>query len=155
MTEAGRKSAALENRQVSSKVSTIYAEKNRGFFLNSGQASEKLQTLSPKSSSTMEVAYFGNEYNIPLDPIKKGFVQTQGHQDPKLKTKRQQQEQRLRKSSNQFSRMADKLIAGGAQNVSGSNKEHEEIQKAIKEANGFNILPSKSTKVLPSVKNKN
>ena len=36
MTEAGRKSAAVENRQVSSKVSTIYADKNRGFFLNSG-----------------------------------------------------------------------------------------------------------------------
>ena len=42
MTEAGLKSAVVENRQASSKVSTIYAEKNRGFFLNSGQASEKL-----------------------------------------------------------------------------------------------------------------
>ena len=52
--------------------------------------------------------------------------------------------------------MADKLITGGAGlNASGPNKEHEEIEKAIKEANGFNIMPSKSTKVLPSVQNKN
>ena len=52
--------------------------------------------------------------------------------------------------------MADKLITGGnGGGVGHHNREQDEIEKAIQEANGFNIMPSKSTKVLPSVKNKN
>ena len=51
-------------------------------------------------------------------------------------------EARLRNSSHQFMHLADKLL--GAMKV----KENE-VASAMEEAKGFNIVSSKSTKVLP------
>ena len=54
-------------------------------------------------------------------------------------------EMRLRNSSNQFMQLADRLLGA----IKG---EQNEVAAAMKEAKGFNIVSSKSTKVLPIAK---
>lgn len=56
-------------------------------------------------------------------------------------------ESRLRGSASQFNALADKLLHG-------YNADQNTMAVAMKEAKGFNIVSSKSSKVLPLVTNK-